>query len=157
MLPRIIGRPADAEQLIIRAGQCAEEVQRAAAAASPSRTPPPAASAAAPSECPPPPAAEPARCLQQRLALLRTAQYQWAAQQQRASALQRPLHSRSPKGLGVAAGVATGGVAALAGGAAYGLYRGTMVAIRQQRGRGLELRSASARSSLECSSPWCRT
>ena len=32
MLPRIIGRPADAEQLIIRAGQRAEEVQRAAAA-----------------------------------------------------------------------------------------------------------------------------
>ena len=31
-LPRIIGRPADAEQLIIRAGQRAEEVQRAAAA-----------------------------------------------------------------------------------------------------------------------------
>ena len=32
MLPRVIGRPADAEQLIIRAGQRAEEVQRAAAA-----------------------------------------------------------------------------------------------------------------------------
>ena len=32
VLPRIIGRPADAEQLIIRAGQRAEEVQRAAAA-----------------------------------------------------------------------------------------------------------------------------
>ena len=47
VLPRIIGRPADAEQLIIRAGQRAEEVQRAAAAASPSRMPPPAASAPA--------------------------------------------------------------------------------------------------------------
>ena len=32
VLPRIIGRPADAEQLIIRAGQRAQEVERAAAA-----------------------------------------------------------------------------------------------------------------------------
>ena len=32
MLPQIIGRPADAEQLITRAGQRAQEVQRAAAA-----------------------------------------------------------------------------------------------------------------------------
>ena len=30
-LPRIIGRPADAEQLIVRAGQRAQEVERAAA------------------------------------------------------------------------------------------------------------------------------
>ena len=32
MLPRIIGRPAEAEQLIIRAGQRAQDVERAAAA-----------------------------------------------------------------------------------------------------------------------------
>ena len=32
MLPRIIGRPADAEQLIIRAGQRAQDVERAATA-----------------------------------------------------------------------------------------------------------------------------
>ena len=128
VLPRIIGRPADAEQLIIRAGQRAEEVQRAAAADIERF------------------AAEQAAAKGGELApLLAEAGTQTAAEAAAAEAagggILEGLTAAGgaaaegagtaaaaafpiAEGLGMAAGVATGGVAALAGGAAYGLYQG---------------------------------
>ena len=119
VLPRIIGRPADAEQLIIRAGQRAEDVQRAAAADIERF------------------ATEQAAAEGGELApLLAEAGTQTVAEAAAAEAPGGILEGLAAaggaaaatfpiaEGLGMAAGVATGGVAALAGGAAYGLYQG---------------------------------
>ena len=128
MLPRIIGRPAEAEQLIIRTGQRAQDVERAAAADIEQF------------------AAEQAAAEGGELApLLAEAGTQTAAEAAAAEAagggileglaaaggaaaegIGTAAAATFPiaEGLGMAAGVATGGVAALAGGAAYGLYQG---------------------------------
>ena len=108
MLPRIIGRPADAEQLIIRAGQRAEEVQRAAAAdierslLAEAGTDTAAEAAAAEAA---------GGGILEGLAAAGGAAAEGAGA---AAAAAFPI----AEGLGMAAGVATGGVAALAGGAA---------------------------------------
>ena len=128
VLPRIIGRPADAEQLIIRAGQRAQDVERAATADIEQF------------------AAEQAAAEGGELApLLVEAGTQTAAEAAAAEAagggileglaaaggaaaegLGTAAAATFPiaEGLGMAAGAATRGVAALAGGAAYGLYQG---------------------------------
>ena len=124
MLPRIISRPADAEQLIIRAGQRAQDVERAAAADIERF------------------AAEQAAAEGGELApLLAEAGTQTAAEAAAGGGILEGLAAAGgaaaegagtaaaaafpiAEGLGMAAGVATGGVAALAGGAAYGLYQG---------------------------------
>ena len=88
MLPRIIGRPAEAEQLIIRAGQRAQDVERAAAADIEQFAAEQAAAELL-AEAGTQTAAEAAafwKDLRQR-----------AGQQQRALVLQRLQHFRSPK------------------------------------------------------------
>ena len=127
MLPRIIGRPADAEQLIIRAGQRAQEVQRAAAADIEQFVAEQAAAeggelvplfAEAGTQTAEAAAAEAAGGgILEGLAAAGGAAAQGVGA---AAAAAFPI----AEGLGMAAGVATGGAVALAGGAAYGLYRG---------------------------------
>ena len=124
MLPRIIGRLADAEQLIIRAGQRAQGVERAAAADIEQFAAEQAAAEGgelAPllAEAGTQTAAEAAAAeaagggILEGLAAAGGAAAEGAGT---AAAAAFPI----VEGLGMAAGVATGGVAALAGGAAYG-------------------------------------
>ena len=129
VLPRIIGRPAEAEQLIIRAGQRAQDVERAAvadieqfaaeqAAAEGGELAPLLAEAGTQT------AAEAAAAEAAGGGILEGLAAAGGAAAQgngTAAAATFPI----AEGLGVAAGVATGGVAALAGGAAYGLYQGS--------------------------------
>ena len=118
-LPRIIGRPADAEQLIVRAGQRAQEVGRAAAQDIETFA------VKAASSCPcllklPAQTVEAAAAEAAGGGILAAAGGAAAEGAGTAAAAAFPM----AEGLGMAAGVATGGAAALAGGAAYGLYQG---------------------------------
>ena len=128
VLPRIIGRPADAEQLIIRAGQRAQDVERAAAAdierfaaeqaaAEGGELAPLLAEAGTQTAAEAAAAEAAGGGILEGLAAAGGAAAETAGT---AAAAAFPI----AEGLGMAAGVATGGVAALAGGAAYGLYQG---------------------------------
>ena len=175
VLPRIIGRPADAEQLIIRAGQRAEEVQRAAAAdierfaaeqaaAEGGELAPLLAEAGTQTAAEAAAAEAAGGGILEGLAAAGGAAAEGAGT---AAAAAFPI----AESLGMAAGVATGGVAALAGGAAYGLYQGGRWllsgngdAASSSGGEFQDLttcsrarrRSASACSSRERSSLWSR-
>ncbi|CAE7598869.1 unnamed protein product, partial [Symbiodinium sp. CCMP2456] len=122
--PTIIGRPSQAEELITRAGQRAQEAERAAAADIEEFA---AQQAAAEGGEMTPLLAEAgtqtaAAAAEGGAALAGLSAFGGAAVEGagEAAAMAFPL----AEGLGMAAGVATGGAAALAGGAAYGLYRG---------------------------------
>ena len=126
-LPQIIGRPAEAEQLIARAGQRAQEVERAAAQDIETFA---AEQAAAEGGELVPLLAETGTQTAEAVAAeaagggilggLAAAGGAAAEGAGAAAAAAFPI----AEGLGMAAGVATGGAAALAGGAAYGLYQG---------------------------------
>ena len=142
-LPRIIGRPADAEQLIIRAGQRAQDVERAAAADIEQFAAEQAAAELAPLlALKQPPKLQPQR---QRAAAFWKGWRQRAGQQQKASVLQQRLHFRSPKsrhgsGSGHGRRGSPGRRRRL-----WTVSRRPLVAIRQRRRRGLKLRQRVSR------------